>query len=248
MEDIVKMKKIIALVLAVTALFSLASCGKKEETVSEHNKKLVSGEVDPDVKKVDKDDNDNEDNKNEDHADENKDEEKSEEDNKISDSSNISINIPEDELAKLVDEADDEYESFEVVDMPSADFFMGKKLNAVAALSNHEMTMIEKGAVTMEINNTNIVFDYLSSDGQQQQSAFVYKISPEILKTSAGRDYTYVVYGTEPITEGEISGTVGVLRVIKLRDDVDMGENKADTYVLYEETAQSGSYYIMTVE
>ena len=240
------MKKIIALVLAVISLFSLASCGKKEESVSEHNKKLVSGEVDPDVEKVNKDDNNDEDN--EDNTDKTKDEEKTEEDNKISDSSNVSINIPEDELAKLVDEADDEYESFEVVDMPSADFFMGKKLNAVAALSNHEMTMIEKGAVTMEISNTNIVFDYLSSDGQQQQSAFVYKISPEILKTSAGRDYTYVVYGTEPITEGEISGTVGVFRVIKLRDDVDMGENKADTYVLYEETAQSGSYYIMTVE
>lgn len=226
--------KIIAFAALSAIVFSISSCGNKAETVAEHNRKLVSGEIDPDVKKVKKD------KKNDDSS------EKKEEE--IESSDTVTINIPEEELAELVDKSDNEYKSFETVDMPSANFFMGKKLNAVATLSNHEMTMLKKGAVTMEINNTNLTFDYTTNEGAQQKSVFVYKISPEILKTAEGRDYTYIAYGTEPLAAGEINGTIGIIRTVKMKDSVDMGENAADTYILYEETSQSGSYYLMTVE
>lgn len=241
MEDYIGMKKIIAVILLIAIAFSAAGCGDKTETVEEYNKKLVSGEIDPDVKKISKD-------KKKDKKSDDKSDDKEDKNINIADSSGVSISIPEEELASLVDASDEEYASLEVVDMPSENFFMGKKLNAVAILSQHEMTMLQKGAITMEINNTNLTFNYMAGEEAQQKEAFIYKISPRILTTSAGRDYTYIVYGTEPITEGEINGTVGIIRMIKMKGNVDMGENAADTYILYEETSQSGSYYLMTVE
>lgn len=241
------MKKIITMISLLAIVFSVSACGEKTETVEEHNKKLVSGEISPDVKKKSKDK--DKDKKSNDKSDDTSDKEDKQNENlEIADSSGVSINIPEEDLAALVDASDEEYASFEVVDMPSANFFMGKKLNAVAMLSQHEMTMLQKGAITIEINNTNLTFDCATEEGAQQKSAFIYKISPQVLTTSGDRDYTYIVYGTEPIADGEINGTVGIIRVIKMKDSVDMGENAADTYILYEETSQSGSYYLMTVD
>ena len=166
----------------------------------------------------------------------------------------IQIEIPVEELGKLVDAADEAYKSFEVVPVDSADFFLDKKLRLVATLQDddsgsHTMTFLYDQNITAAVTESALVMNYKNGDGDDQTLAnYVYAAPREAFTSSGGRKFAIVAFGDHEITEENKEFLTDCFMLIKMRDDVDMSIAPADTYVLLIESSMPEVYELFKVE
>lgn len=235
------MKKIIIAFLAITMAASIAGCGKKTETAEDYADKLVSGEIQPDVDVKERKDTEAPSAEAENQS--------AEKDINSEDEKAVEIEIPIAELARIVDNADNEYKSFEIQDISSNDFFYGKNLRLVAALKDHEMTYLYEQNITASFKDRIVTMTYTDKDNKQQEiKNLIYAMPEHPVESTEGRKFSVVAFGDHELTNENKTFSTDCLALIKMRDDVDMKDAKADTYVLLIESAIEGQYEIFKVE
>lgn len=222
------MKRIITVFLALTVALAMSGCGKKNTKI--YADQLVDGDVQADAE-----------------VDLSKKKPEPTEEQKKED--NVKLDVTNDELGAMIDSFDEEYKSISVMPLESPDFFVGKDLRAVAYVQNHEMSFVYEVGINAKFTEDTLSMSYPDQDGNMTNNTYnVYTVSPEILKTAGGRDYSYVAYGTEEITSDKTDGTIAVMAMVTVDDKVDMGAGKSDKYVMLAETAQDGTYQLFKIE
>lgn len=217
------MKRIIIGILAIAMAASFAGCGKKSDSAEEYADKLVSGEIEPDVKIVDR----------------------TEAPEEVQPAVNLALS--DEDMGKLVDAAGNEYKSFTIQDIDSPYFFIGKTMRMVATIQDHQMTNVYASDIETKFERNSLSIKYTSEDKPVEQEYIVYAVADKVVKSPENRQFSYVAYGDKEITSETTDGTIGVLALIKMRDDIDMGEAKADNYVMLMETSNNGVYQILKV-
>lgn len=176
------------------------------------------------------------------------------EDDKDDSDGGVQIEIPVEELGKLVDAADEAYKSFEVLPVDSTDFFLGKKLRLVATLQDddsgsHTMTFLYEQNITATITDGVLMMNYKDSDGADKTLAnYVYAAPTEPFTSPGGRKFAIVAFGDHDITEENKEFSTDCFMLIKMRDDVDMSIAPSDTYVMLIESAMPETYELFKVE
>lgn len=160
----------------------------------------------------------------------------------------VNISVSEEEMSRLVDEAEDGYKSFEILPIDSPDFFVGKKLRMAATIQEHEMINIYDSDITSYITDSSFTMSYSLNGEKTEQSFYVYTIAPEVMTTPNGRQYSYFAYGQDKIKGETTEGVIGIMTLIKMRDDIDMGAGDADMYIVLQEVANSSVYNVMKLE
>ena len=111
------------------------------------------------------------------------------------------------------------------------------------------MSFVYEVGINAKFTDDTLSMSYPDQDGNMTNNTYnVYTVSPDILKTAGGRDYSYVAYGTEEITSDKTDGTIAVMAMVTVDDKVDMGAGKSDKYVMLAETAQDGTYQLFKIE
>lgn len=238
----------VALVIIAAMLLMTAGCSEEKETAESYADKLVSGEIQPQNDSY---------SENESNSPETKTEaaEETEDTNEAvsgsedeTDSDGVNIDVSDEQMAGLIDQAGEEYSSFDFQPIGSADFFLDKDLRVVAVVKDHQLTSRYAANIKTMFSNDRMMISY-DTDGQTVSSEYyVYTISDEIKKTPNGHEYTYVVYGNEPITGSEVQGTIGILTKVKLPSDIQMGEAASDSYVFLIEASNPGVYELFKEE
>lgn len=219
------MKKILTVFFALTIVLSASSCGNKTETAEDYADKLVTGEVEPDVEVV----------------------EKSETPAAEAEKPAVNLAVSDEDMGKLVDTAANDYKSFTIQPIDSPDFFVGKQLRVVATIQDHEMTNVYASDIETEFTNDSLIIKYTTDGEQVEKNYIVYTIADKVAESPENRQFSYVAYGEDEISAETTDGTIGIMTLIKLRDDIDMGEAAADTYIMLQETSNDGVYEILKV-
>ena len=164
-------------------------------------------------------------------------------------SEGVQIEIPVEELGKLVDAADDEYKSFEVLPVDSTNFFLGKKLRLVATFNDHQMTFFYDQNITATVTDSALAMNYKNSEGTDQTLAnYVYAAPGEPFTSPGGRNFAIIAFGDHEITEENKEFSTDCFMLIKMRDDIDMSIAPADTYVMLIESEMPEVYELFRVE
>ncbi len=218
------MKKILTVFFALTIALSVSACGRKTETAEDYADKLVSGEIEPDVEI----------------------EEKSEAP-ETEETPAVTLALSEEDMGKLVDTAANDYKSFTIQPIDSPDFFVGKQLRAVATIQDHQMTNVYANDIETKFTNDSLTIKYISDGEPAEQNCIVYMIADKVAVSPENRQFSYVAYGEDEISSETTDGTIGIVTLIKMSDNVDMGEAAADTYIMLQETSNEGVYEIFKV-
>ncbi|MGN1116822.1 MAG: lipoprotein [Candidatus Ornithomonoglobus sp.] len=218
------MKKILTVLFALTVALSVSACGNKTETADDYADKLVNGEVEPDVEVVEKS-------------------EAPETEEKPA----VNLAVSDEDMGKLVDAAADDYKSFTIQSIDSPDFFVGKQLRVVATIQDHQMTNVYASCIETKFTNDSLEIKYTSDGEQIEQRYIVYTIADKVAVSPKNRQFSYVAYGDQEISSETTDGTIGIMTLIKMREDIDMGEAAADTYIMLQETSNEGVYEILKV-
>ena len=231
------MKKVLTVFLALTILLTAASCGRKIQTAEDYADKLVSGEVEPDAEIAQKD------------REPEYSAEVEPESDKEAEKTQPAVNlaVSDEDMGRLVDAADNDYKSFTVEPIDSPDFFVGKRLRVVATMQDHRMTNVYRNDIETEFTNNSLTIEYPSAEGDQKQNYIVYTIADSVKVSPKNRHFSYVAYGEDEITSETTDGTIGIMTLIKMREDVNMGDAAADTYIMLQETSNEGVYEIFKV-
>lgn len=237
------MKKFIYAITAAAILFTASGCSKDDEEES-YADKLVSGEVQPDVEYSDTDDTAEEQNTSEPM--------RMNDNNALATEeaaeTRVNLGITDAEMAGYIDQAAEEYSSFEFQSIGNADFFLDRNLRMAASVRDHELSNVYAANILTSFTNDSMKMSY-DTDGQTVSGEYyVYTVSDEIKTTPNGHEYTYVAYGDQPITSAETEGTIGVISRVKLPESVDMGDAAADSYVFLIETSNPGVYELFKEE
>lgn len=237
-------KKYIALALAVCAVMTSASCGRKDDDAN-HADKLVKGKVSakanisPDAKDMSKEpvpDSDNENISDEMTGEENAAEEQTE---MHSGSAELEkYGFSSDDLSAVVDNTARAYQSVSLQPIGTPDFFKDKTLRLAFTVYNNEMT----SQYEMGIDNVFTDDLYSISVGDMEESYKVYAASDSVNITPDGNQYSYVVYGMD-----DMDVTAGIMTRIKISDDVDTDEAAAEDYIMLI-SASGGMMYIFKAE
>ncbi|MGN0181732.1 MAG: hypothetical protein ACI4DP_04880 [Candidatus Ornithomonoglobus sp.] len=221
------MKKILTVFFALTIVLSATSCGNKTETAEDHVDKLVSGEIEPDVEV----------------------EEKIEqsETEETEEKPAVSLAVSDEDMGKLVDAVDNDYKVITIQPIDSPDFFVGKQLRVVATIQDYKLTNVYASDIETKFTDDSLSIKYTSDGEQVEQNYIVYTIADKVLVSPENRQFSYVAYGDKEITSETTDGTIGIMTLIKLREDVKMGEAAADTYIMLQETSNEGVYEILKV-
>ena len=221
------MKRILAALLAASMLFAVSACGDKKDSAEEHARKLASGEIEPDAE-VDK------------NAEKGTDADKS--------ANKITLETDVDGFSAIVDAFDEDYKSIEAQPISSADFFIGKQLRLAAHMKDHQMTMMYDQDIKALFTQNTLTMNYVKDEKPVEVKNLVYEVSDPVT-TPGGRNYIYVNFGSHPLTEDNKAFSTDCLMLVKMvSDKVDMGDAKADTYVLLIESAMSDQYELFKVE
>ncbi len=161
----------------------------------------------------------------------------------------VNLGVSDEEMGDIVDKAEDGYKSFEIIPVDTPDFFEGKKLRLAAMVSDHNMSMLYNANAQTEISNDKLVMDVPNESGEVTKNEFiVYTMADEVKKSPNGEDFSYIAYGSDEITSEQTEGAIGIMCLVKLRDDIDMGEAAADSYVMLVETSNPDIYYMFKAE
>lgn len=257
------MRKIIALLMTALILTAVSGCGETPETADSYADKLASGELKPDAdiaeggstkkstkkkkaKKADKVDVVEETKQPET---ENKPVENVEQPVSKPQTAPVKLSLSEAEMGAMIDKFDDEYKSFEVTAISSPEFFMGKNLRLGAVIANHQLSQVYAQQIRAAFSPQKMTVSSSDASGQtNSMDYYIYSVAANVAKTPSGRDFSYVSYGSEDPSGGEINGVIGVMaRVICSKPEA-MGEAKADEYILLIESGQPEVYQLFLAE
>ncbi len=161
----------------------------------------------------------------------------------------VELDVDVKTLEALVDEADSEYKSFEIVPIESADFFVGKKLHLVSFLKDHNMSFIYDSNIFTTISKEKLTITYNDENDKPVVAMNnIYKLSAP-MTTPGGNKYIYAAFGSRALTEDiKDDYNTDCIVQIKMRDDVNMQGHDADTYIMLIESAVPDQYEIFMVE
>lgn len=235
------MKKLILVLIAAATVLTAASCGKEEkETADSYLDKLVSGEIDPDVEVADS-------------VAEAESVSEADEENKSEvtseNSAGVTVNLPytSEQMGEFVD-ALDKYESLEILPIDSPDFIINKQLRLVAVIQDNTITNLYSSEIRSKFTQDSLNMQYIENGQQVNADYIVYTTANEIQTSPAGHQYTYTAYGSEEISSEMTDGAVAIVNKVKISDSVDMGEGKAENYVLLQETSNPNVYEVFKIE
>lgn len=235
------MKKLILVLIAAATVLTAASCGKEEkETADSYLDKLVSGEIDPDVEVADS-------------VAETESVSEADEENKSEvtseNSAGVTVNLPytSEQMGEFVD-ALDKYESLEILPIDSPDFIINKQLRLVAVIQDNTITNLYSSEIRSKFTQDSLNMQYIENGQQVNADYIVYTTANEIQTSPAGHQYTYTAYGSEAISSEMTDGAVAIVNKVKISDSVDMGEGKAENYVLLQETSNPNVYEVFKIE
>lgn len=235
------MKKLILVLIAAVTVLTAASCGKEEkETADSYLDKLVSGEIDPDVEVADS-------------VAETESVSEADEENKSEvtseNSAGVTVNLPytSEQMGEFVD-ALDKYESLEILPIDSPDFIINKQLRLVAVIQDNTITNLYSSEIRSKFTQDSLNMQYIENGQQVNADYIVYTTANEIQTSPAGHQYTYTAYGSEAISSEMTDGAVAIVNKVKISDSVDMGEGKAENYVLLQETSNPNVYEVFKIE
>lgn len=235
------MKKLILVLIAAATVLTAASCGKEEkETADSYLDKLVSGEIDPDVEVADS-------------VAETESVSEADEENKSEvtseNSAGVTVNLPytSEQMGEFVD-ALDKYESLEILPIDSPDFIINKQLRLVAVIQDNTITNLYSSEIRSKFTQDSLNMQYIENGQQVNADYIVYTTANEIQTSPAGHQYTYTAYGSEEISSEMTDGAVAIVNKVKISDSVDMGEGKAENYVLLQETSNPNVYEVFKIE
>lgn len=235
------MKKLILVLIAAATVLTAASCGKEEkETADSYLDKLVSGEINPDVEVADS-------------AAETESVSEADEENKSEvtseNSAGVTVNLPytSEQMGEFVD-ALDKYESLEILPIDSPDFIINKQLRLVAVIQDNTITNLYSSEIRSKFTQDSLNMQYIENDQMINADYIVYTTANAIQTSPAGHQYTYTAYGSEAISSEMTDGAVAIVNKVKISDSVDMGEGKAESYVLLQETSNPNVYEVFKIE
>lgn len=235
------MKKLILVLIAAATVLTAASCGKEEkETADSYLDKLVSGEIDPDVEVADS-------------VAETESVSEADEENKSEvtseNSAGVTVNLPytSEQMGEFVDTLD-KYESLEILPIDSPDFIINKQLRLVAVIQDNTITNLYSSEIRSKFTQDSLNMQYIENGQQVNADYIVYTTANEIQTSPAGHQYTYTAYGSEAISSEMTDGAVAIVNKVKISDSVDMGEGKAENYVLLQETSNPNVYEVFKIE
>ena len=232
------MKKIFTVLLAAAMLVSISACGKKNKdnnlsaeeiksraNVAENAKNGMDVEaptetIDPETAK------------------------------RVETVQKILEGMPIGEMNELIDTAENEYKSFELLPIESSDFVIGKKLKLVATIEEHQMSFVSQMNMKAEVSNELLSITYPDSEsegGEKKAANYVYGVT-EPITTDGGSQYIAVAFGDHELTEENSKYNIDCFALIKMRDDIDMQGSNAESYVLLIEKGFPDKYEIFEAE
>ena len=260
------MKKILPILLAAAMLVSAAAgCGKKgRDSAEEYSRKLASGELKPNAKisKNAKNGSSDETETNApdtEGADTNSAAGKMEaEDSKLKEReaeiTELLSDMPIGKLDEYIDKAETEYSSFDFVDISSDEFFIGKKLQLVAMVENHQMTFYDQMGIMAEVTNELLSISYAdpeNPDSAKQAVNVVYGVTSPIT-TPGGAKYVAVAFGDHELTKENSKYNTDCFALIRINKDAVSPEDPsrvipAGEYIFLLETGFTEKYEIFKV-
>ena len=212
------MKKILTILLAAAMLVSASACGKKdkEENLSAEEIKSRANIAEDAKNGQDAETGDEEAAK------------RAEEIRKILEG------MPIGEMNELIDTAENEYKSFELLPIEDTSFIIGKKLKLVATIEDHQMSMVAKANMRAEVTNEllSITYPDPEKDGEEVKAAnYVYGVTDPVT-TEGGCQYIAVAFGDHELTEENSDYNIDCFALVKMRDDVEIDDSDAETYVM----------------
>ena len=244
------MKKILTVLLAALMLAAVSGCGGGKETADSYADKLARGEIEPDVE-IEEDERGVSHRKSED--DDITDDYEIEDDElpenvggETVEYPDASLAVSETEMAALVDAFDNDYKSFEIIDIPSADFFIDKKLRLAALVQNHELENRYDAGITALFTRKALSIDYVSNGENIHNECTVYKLADTPVTTPEGNSFSYIAYG-DGANPSESDSIIGIAALVTI-NGVDMADAAADEYVMFIETSDTSLYQIFKIE
>lgn len=244
------MKKIIALLITAFMLTAVSGCGGETVTPDSYADKLAKGEIKPDVdiaegsssKKSDKSD-----------------KAETQKENKMAEDADkpvggpqtpsVKLSLSEAEMGAMIDKFDDDYKSFEVASITSPEFFMGQNLRLGAVIADHKLSQVYAQQIRAAFSPQKMTLSSSDTSGQTNNTDYyIYSVATNVAKTPAGRDFSYISYGTEKASGGEIKGVIGIVARVICSQPAAMGEAQADEYILIIESGQPEVYQLFLAE
>ncbi|MBQ3426159.1 MAG: hypothetical protein IJH37_03320 [Clostridia bacterium] len=158
--------------------------------------------------------------------------------------------MPIGELSEIVDTAENEYKSFELLPIEDTSFVIGKKMKLVATIADHQMSFVSQKDIKAEVTNEYISISYSDPEKEGERITkpnYVYGITDPI-KTEGGSQYIAVAFGDHELTTENSNFLTDCFALIKMRDDVKIEGSDAETYVLLIEKDYPDKYEIFEVE
>ena len=257
------MKRFITAAIAVMMLISAAGCGSHRETAEEHAEKLARGEVESKAKIAEdaaapKDE-----------AATAKNDEAAKDDKakpeiptadpalnikaEVKDDGTAEFSINTNKTSEYIDKAENDYKSFSLLPVQSADFFKNKKLKLVAVIENHKMSFIEGLDMTLEVTDQTIKVTAPDGNGGAKDTVNRTYMLSDPITTPGGAQYVVLAFGDHELSKDNSDYNVDCFALIDKPQDTVAPEDPskvipAGQYVLLIETVFPERYELFKVE
>ena len=244
------MKRFITAAIAVMMLISAAGCGNHQETAEEHAEKLARGEVESKAKVA------------EDAAPPSSEAPKVEiptadpalkADTEVKDDGTAELRINTQKTNEYIDKAENDYKSFSLLPVQSADFFKNKKLKLMAIVEDHKMSFVENLNMTLEVTDQTIKVSSPDGNGGTKETVNRAFMTSEPFTTPGGAQYIVFAFGDHELTKDNPDYNIDCFALIDKPEDSVAPDDPskvvpAGQYVLLIETVFPSRYELFIAE
>lgn len=239
------MKRFLTAAIAVMMLISAAGCGSHRDTAEEHAEKLARGEVEGNAK-VAKDAatpaveiptadpaiNINA---------------------EVKDDGTAEFNINTEKTGEYIDKAENDYKSFSLLPVQSADFFKNKKLKLMAIVEDHKMSFVEELGMTLEVTDETIKVTSPDGNGGMKETVNRSYMTSDPVTSPGGASYIVYAFGDHELSKDNSEYNVDCFALIDKPQDSAAPEDPskvvpAGQYVMLIETVFPARYELFKAE
>ena len=239
------MKRFITAAIAIMMLISAAGCGNHKDTAEEHAEKLARGEVESNAKiakdaatpaaeipTVDPALNANA---------------------EIKDDGTAELAINTEKTSEYIDKAENDYKSFSLLPVQSADFFKNKKLKLVAIVEDHKMSFVEELGMTLEVTDDTIKVTSPDGNGGTKDAVNRAYMTSDLITSPGGASYVVFAFGDHELSKDNKEFNVDCFALIDKPEDSVAPEDPskvvpAGQYVMLIETIFPARYELFKAE
>ena len=239
------MKRFLTAAIAIMMLISAAGCGNHKETAEEHAEKLARGEIEGNAKVADDAAPPKAEIPTADPA--------LKADAEVKDDGTAEFSINTEKTNEYIDKAENDYKSFSLLPVQSADFFKNKKLKLMAIIEDHKMSFVEELDMTLEVTDETIKVTAPDGNGGTKETVNRSYMISDPVTSPGGASYIMFAFGDHELSKDNKDYNVDCFALIDKPEDSVASEDPskvvpAGQYVMLIETVFPSRYELFKVE